>query len=197
MDEGERSFSEAGQNGRDLRGEFDEKWAISWRKFRPSQKSGQISLNFVGAHVVMVRKASSFLQRRGVPEVSVNVGDGADGRGELRPRKASELVEVAGVANFFQQKEAIGSLVSRDTCKETWGTFSLKRSEQSVGSEFPFEHVELFSPFPALRNFCADFEDVLLGVALATGMKGLAEKANVTGGAEKEAGCLQGAFLGI
>ena len=79
MDEGEGSFSEAGQDGRDLRGEFDKKRMISWRKFRPSQKSGQILLNLVGAHVVMVRKASSFLQVRGVPEVSVNVGDGADG----------------------------------------------------------------------------------------------------------------------
>jgi hypothetical protein len=29
MDEGEGSFSEAGQDGRDLRGEFDEKRAIS------------------------------------------------------------------------------------------------------------------------------------------------------------------------
>ncbi len=77
------------------------------------------------------------------------------------------------------------------------GNISFKRSEHSVGSEFPFEHMELFSPFPALRNFCADFEDVLLGVALATGMKGLAEKANVTGGAEKEAAGFQGAFLGI
>ena len=94
------------------------------------------------------------------------------------------MVEVAGVANFFQKKEAIGSLVGRDTCKEAWGIFSLKRSEQSVGSEFPFENVELFSPFPSLRNFCADFEDVLFGVARATGMKGLAEKASGTGGAE-------------
>lgn len=79
MDEGERSFSEAGQNRWDLRGEFEKKRAISWRKLRPSEKSGQILLNLVGAHVVMVRKASSFLQRRGVPEVSVNVGDGTDG----------------------------------------------------------------------------------------------------------------------
>jgi len=79
MDEGERSFCEAGQDGRDLRGEFDEKRTISRRKFRPSQKSGQVLLHLVGAHVVMVRKAFSFLQRRGVPEVSVNVGDGADG----------------------------------------------------------------------------------------------------------------------
>ena len=79
MDEGERSFSEAGQDGRDLGGEFNKKLTISRRKFRPSQKSGQILLNLVGAHVVMVRKASRFLQRRGVPEVSVNVGDGANG----------------------------------------------------------------------------------------------------------------------
>ena len=79
MDEGKGSFSEAGQDGWDLRGEFNEKRTISWRKFRPSQKSGQILLNLAGAHVVMVRKASSFLQRRGVPEVSVNVGDGTDG----------------------------------------------------------------------------------------------------------------------
>ena len=86
------------------------------------------------------------------------------------------------MANFFQKKEAIGSLVGRDKCKETWGIFSLKRSEHSVGSEFPFERVKLFGPFPALRNFCADFEDVLLGVARATGMKGLAEKAKVAGG---------------
>ena len=69
------------------------------------------------------------------------------------------------MANFFQKKEAIGSLVGRDTCKEAWEIFSFKRSEHSVGSEFPFEHVELFSPFPSLRNFCADLEDVLLGVA--------------------------------
>jgi len=107
------------------------------------------------------------------------------------------LVEVAGVANFLQEEEAIGSLVGRDTCKEAWGIFSFKRSEHSVGSEFPFEHMELFSPLPSLRNFCADFEDVLFGVARATGMKGLAEKASGTGGAEKEAGCLQGIFLGI
>ena len=79
MDEGERSFSEAGQDGRDLIGEFDKKRTISWRKFRPSQKSGQILLNLAGAHVVMVGKASSFLQRRGVPEVSVNVSNDADG----------------------------------------------------------------------------------------------------------------------
>ena len=79
MDEGEGSFSEASQDGRDLRGEFDEKRTISRRKFRPSQKSGQILLNLVSAHVVMARKASSFLQRRGVPEVSVNVSNDADG----------------------------------------------------------------------------------------------------------------------
>ena len=79
MDEGERSFFEASQDGWDLRGEFDKKLPVSKRKFSPAQKSGKILLNFVSAHVVMVRKASSFLQRRGVPEVSVNVGDGADG----------------------------------------------------------------------------------------------------------------------
>ena len=79
MDEGDRSFSEAGQDGRDLRVEFDKKRTISWRKIRPSQKSGQILLNLVSAHVVMARKASSFLQLRRVPEVSVNMGDGADG----------------------------------------------------------------------------------------------------------------------
>ena len=107
------------------------------------------------------------------------------------------MVKVACIANFFQKKEAIGSLVGRGTCKEAWGIFSFKRREQSVGSEFPFENVELFSPFPALRNFCADFEDVLLGVARATGMKGLAEKANVAGRAENEASGLQGIFLGI
>ena len=107
------------------------------------------------------------------------------------------MVEVAGVANFFQKKEAIGSLVGRDTCKEAWGIFSFKRSEQSVGSKFSIENVELFSPLPSLRNFCADFEDVLFGVARATGMKGLAEKANVAGGPEKEASGLQGIFLGI
>ena len=101
------------------------------------------------------------------------------------------------MANFFQKKEAIGSLVGRAATEHPRGTFSLKRSEHSVGSEFPFEHVELFSPFPALRNFCADFEDVLLGVARATGMKGLAEKANVAGRAENEASGLQGIFLGI
>ena len=115
----------------------------------------------------------------------------------MRPRKASELVKVAGIANFFQKKEAIGSLVGRDTCKDAWGIFSFKRSEQSAGSQFSIENVELFSPLPSLRNFCADFEDVLFGVARATGIKGLAEKASGTGGAEKEAGCLQGIFLGI
>jgi len=107
------------------------------------------------------------------------------------------LVEVAGVANFFQKKEAIGSLVGRDTCKETWGIFSFKRGEQSVGSKFPIENVELFSPLPSLRNFCADLEDVLLGVAQARGPKGLAEKADGAGGVEKEASGFQGAFLGI
>ena len=79
MDEGEGSFSEPSQDGRDLRGEFDKKRTISGRKFCPSKKNGQFFLNLLGAHVVVVRKASSFLQRRGVPEVSVNVGDGADG----------------------------------------------------------------------------------------------------------------------
>ncbi len=106
------------------------------------------------------------------------------------------MVEVAGVANFFQKKEAIGSLVGRDAAKHPRGTFSLKRSEQSVGSKFSIKNLELFSPLPSLRNFCADFEDVLFGVARATGMKGLAEKANVAGGPEKEASCLQGIFLG-
>ena len=107
------------------------------------------------------------------------------------------MVEVAGVANFLQKEEAIGSLVGRDTCKETWGIFSFKRREQSVGSKFSIENLELFSPLPSLRNFCADFEDVLFGVARTTGMKGLAEKASGTGGAEKEASGLQGIFLGI
>ncbi len=79
MDEGERAFFEASQDGWNLRDEFNKKRTISWRKVGPSQKSGQILLNLVGAHVVMVRKASSFLQRRGVPEVSVNVGDSANG----------------------------------------------------------------------------------------------------------------------
>ena len=197
MNEGDGSFFEASQDGWNLRDEFDKKRAISWRKFSPSQKSGQILFHFVGAHVVMARKTFRFLQRRGIPEVSVNVGDGADGRGELRPRKASELVEVAGVANFFQKKEAIGSLVGRDTCKEAWGIFSFKRSEQLVGSQFSIENVELFSPLPSLRNFCSDLEDVLLGVAQANGTKGLAEKAEIGCGAEKEAAGFQGAFLGI
>ena len=88
-------------------------------------------------------------------------------------------------------------MVGRDTCKETWGIFCFERSEQSVGNKLSFENVELFSPFPALRNFCADFKDVLFGVARATGMKGLAEKANVAGRAENEASGLQGIFLGI
>ena len=79
MDEGEGSFSEASQDGRDLKGEFDKKLPVLRRKFSPSQKSGQILLNLAGAHVVVVRKSSSFLQRRGVPEVSVNLGDGANG----------------------------------------------------------------------------------------------------------------------
>ena len=79
MNEGEGSFFEAGQDGRDLRREFNEKLTISRRKFRPSKKSGQILLNLVGAHVVMVRKTFRFLQRRGAPEVSVNVGDCANG----------------------------------------------------------------------------------------------------------------------
>jgi hypothetical protein len=107
------------------------------------------------------------------------------------------LVDIACIANFFQKKEAIGSLVGRDTCKETWGVFSLKRSEQSVGSKFSIENVELFSPLLSLRNFCADFEDVLLGVTQASGTKGLAEKAEIGCGAEKEASGFQGAFLGI
>ena len=79
MDEGERAFFEASQDGWDLRGEFAKKHTISWCKFRPSKKSGQILLNLFGAHVMMAGKASSFLQCRGVPEVGVNVGDGADG----------------------------------------------------------------------------------------------------------------------
>ena len=74
--------------------------------------------------------------------------------------------------------------------------FSLKRSEQSVGSEFSIENMELFSPLPSLRNFCADFEDVLLGVTQASGMKGLAEKAEIGCGAEKKAGSLQGFVRG-
>ena len=115
----------------------------------------------------------------------------------MRPRKATELVEVVCIANFFQKKEAIGSLVGRDTCKETWGVFSFKRSEQSVGSEFSIENVELFSPFSALRNFGAGLEDVLLGVAQASGTKSLTEKADGPGRAEKETSVFQGAFLGI
>ena len=79
MNEGDRSFFEASQDCWNLRGEFDKKRTISGRKFCPYKKSGQFFLNLLGAHVVVVRKASSFLQRRGVPEVSVNVGDGADG----------------------------------------------------------------------------------------------------------------------
>ena len=115
----------------------------------------------------------------------------------MRPRKTTELVEVAGVANFFQKKEAIGSLVGRDTCKETWRVFSFKWSEQVVGSKFSIENVELFSPLLSLRNFCADLEDVLLGVTQASSPKGLAEKAEIGCGAEKEASGFQGAFLGI
>jgi len=79
MDEGERSFSESSQDGWDLRGEFAKKLPVSRRKFSPSQKSGQASFYLVGAHVVVVRKTFSFFQLRGVPEVSVNVGNGADG----------------------------------------------------------------------------------------------------------------------
>ena len=107
------------------------------------------------------------------------------------------MVEVAGVANFLQKEEAIGSLVGRGTCKETRGIFSFKRSEQSVGSKFSIENVELFSPLPSLRNFCADLQDVLLGVTQANGTKSLAEKAEIGCGAEKEAAGFQGAFLGI
>ena len=79
MDQGKRSFSESSHDGWNLGGEFNKRLTISRRKFSPSQKSWQILLNLVGAHVVMVGKTFSFLQRRGVPEVSVNVGDGADG----------------------------------------------------------------------------------------------------------------------
>ena len=79
MNEGDRSFSEASQDGWDLGGEFDEKRTIFWWRFCPSKKSGQISSYLVGAHVVMGRKTSSFLQFRGVPEISVNAGDGTDG----------------------------------------------------------------------------------------------------------------------
>ena len=107
------------------------------------------------------------------------------------------MVKVACIANFFQKKEAIGSLVGRDTCKETWGIFSFKRGEQSVGSKFSIENVELFSPLLSLRDFCADFEDVLFGVAQASGTKGLAEKAEIGCGAEEEASGFQGAFLRI
>ena len=107
------------------------------------------------------------------------------------------MVDIACIANFFQKKEAIGSLVGRDTCKETWGVFSFKRSEQSVGSEFSIKNVELFCPFPALRNSGADLEDVFSWVAQAIGTKSLAEKADVSGGAEKEASVFQGALLGI
>ena len=107
------------------------------------------------------------------------------------------MVKVACIANFFQKKEAIGSLVGRDTCKETWGVFPFKRSEQSVGSEFSIENVEFFSPFSALRNSGADLEDVFSWVAQAIGTKSLAEKADVSGGAEKEASVFQGALLGI
>jgi hypothetical protein len=108
-----------------------------------------------------------------------------------------KLVKVAGVANLLQKKEAIGTLAGRDTAKQAWGTLSLKRSEKSVGGEFPFENVELSSPFPALRNFCANFEDVLFGVTQSSGTKGLAEKAVGAGGAEEEASGFQGAFLRI
>ena len=107
------------------------------------------------------------------------------------------MVDIACIANFFQKKEAIGSLVGRDTCKETWAVFSFKRSEQSVGSEFSIKNVELFCPFPALRNSGADLEDVFSWVAQAIGTKSLAEKADVSGGAEKEASGFQGAFLRI
>jgi len=107
------------------------------------------------------------------------------------------LVEVADVVNFLQKEEAVGSLVGRDPCKETWGVFSFKWSEQSVGSEFSIENVELFSPFSALRNFGADLEDVFSWVAQAIGTKSLAEKADVSGGAEKEASVSQGALLVI
>ena len=72
----------------------------------------------------------------------------------------------------------------------------MKRSEQSVGSEFSIENVELSSPFSAWRNFCADLEDVLFGVAQASGTKGLAEKAEIGCGAEEEAGSLQGFVRG-
>ncbi len=88
-------------------------------------------------------------------------------------------------------------MVGRDTCKETWGIFCFKRGKQSVGSKFSIENVELFSPFPALRNFCADFKDVLLGVAQSSGTKSLAEKADIAGRAEKEASGFQEVFLGI
>ena len=107
------------------------------------------------------------------------------------------MVEVAGVTNFLQEKEAIGSLVGRDAAKHPWGTFSSKRSEQLVGSKFSIENVELFSPLPSLRNFCADLQDVLLGVTQANGTKSLAEKAEIGCGAKKEAAGFQGAFLGI
>ena len=107
------------------------------------------------------------------------------------------MVKVACIANFFQKKEAIGSLVGRDTCKETWGVFSFKRSEQSVGSEFSIENVELFSPFSALRNSGADLEDVFSWVAQAIGTKSLAKKAEIGCGAEKEASVFQGALLVI
>ncbi len=67
MDEGERAFFEASQDGWNLRDEFNKKRTISWRKVGPSQKSGQILLNFVSAHVVVVGKTFSILQCRGVP----------------------------------------------------------------------------------------------------------------------------------
>jgi len=58
MDEGERSFFEASQDGWDLRGEFAKKRTISWCKFRPSQKSGKVSSDLMGAHIAMARETS-------------------------------------------------------------------------------------------------------------------------------------------
>ena len=79
MDKGERSFLESSQDTWNLGGELVHERTISWRKCGPPHKNGQVSFNLVGAHILMEGQTSSFLQCRGVPEVSMNFGYGADG----------------------------------------------------------------------------------------------------------------------
>lgn len=126
VNEGGGARTKMGEGGGNLSGELEKESPMGWGEFGPTKKSGKIAADLVGSHVAVRRKARSFAESGGVPEVGVNLRKTADGRGELLPRKAVQLIYRAGGANFLEKEQTVGSVGGSQTTEKSGGKFALK-----------------------------------------------------------------------